>query len=171
MHIRIYGTRHTEYRSRSSKTFLKSLERYDWINSRIYGSCSMYAEKIALPVRDLIADRDMLARAHRVPYIAMSPGATSWNKNEPNVNRKGSRLPCQSNRQANQKGQLSGRNGQLSRSWLALGETKPSQSSAWVALGHALLIAWVPELLNYHQKRKRYWTLLQHLPPQVRPRP
>jgi hypothetical protein len=77
MNVGIYGTKHTEYLSRSSRTFLKSLERYDWIKSRTYGSCSMYAEKIALPVRDLIADRDMLARAHRVPYIAMSPGAIS----------------------------------------------------------------------------------------------
>lgn len=41
---------HTEYRSRSSRTFLKSLERYDWIKSRTYGSCSIYAEKIAFPV-------------------------------------------------------------------------------------------------------------------------
>lgn len=43
-------TKHTEYRSRSSRTFLKSLERYDWVKSRTYGSCSMYAEKIAFPV-------------------------------------------------------------------------------------------------------------------------
>lgn len=56
--------RPTEYLLRSSSTFLKLLFRYDWMRSRIYGSCSMYKLNVAFSNnRDLIDDRGNVASA------------------------------------------------------------------------------------------------------------
>ena len=70
---------HTECLSRSSRTVLNLLDMYASTSSLTCGSYSMYTEKESFPSNcDLIAVRERLASAQRVPAIPISPGAMSY---------------------------------------------------------------------------------------------
>ena len=69
----------TEYLSRSSKTVLNLLAMYASTSSLTCGSYSMYIEKESFSNScDLIAARERLASAQRVPAMPISPGAMSY---------------------------------------------------------------------------------------------
>lgn len=69
----------TEYLSRISRTVLNLLAMYASTSSLTCGSCSMYIEKESFSSNcDLIAGRERLASAQRVPAIPISPGAMSY---------------------------------------------------------------------------------------------
>jgi len=69
----------TEYLSRRSRTVLNLLAMYASTSSLTCGSYSMYTEKESFSNNcDLIAARERLASAQRVPAIPISPGAMSY---------------------------------------------------------------------------------------------
>ena len=69
----------TECLSRRSSTVLNLLAMYASTSSLTCGSYSTYIEKDSLPNNcDLIAARERLASAQRVPAIPISPGAMSY---------------------------------------------------------------------------------------------
>ena len=69
----------TEYLSRRSRTVLNLLAMYASTSSLTCGSYSMYIEKESFSSNcDLIAVRERLASAQRVPAMPISPGAMSY---------------------------------------------------------------------------------------------